>query len=79
MLSSNYSWSTEYILSRSLHEIEWRMVAINKRQAREVRLNALIAGRELKEPVKRITPQDQNKAMEYAERKYKERLSGNRR
>jgi hypothetical protein len=47
-LSKEYGWTTEYILSRTLKEIIWRVETINSRIFNERKLNATLHGKEYK-------------------------------
>ena len=80
LFSSNYGWTTEYILKLSLHEIYWRLNHIYKRLNSNRKFEASIHGIELQEPAteekksqKAILSNDQEKALDIALKRARER------
>jgi len=49
LLSAEYGWETEYIFSRTMKEISWRIESISKRQNIDMRFNAQIHGVKMKD------------------------------
>lgn len=56
LISSEYSWTTDYILTRTKREIAWRLDQIDFRNAQDFRLSALLHGIELP-PIEQDTEQ----------------------
>lgn len=56
VLSSEYGWTTEYILSRTIKEINWRMDAINDRRENQLKFEAKIHNFEIKNQPKDLKP-----------------------
>jgi len=48
LLSSEYGWSTEYIMSRTTKEIHWRVKRINNRNYGDAKFEAGIHGMKMK-------------------------------
>lgn len=78
-MSSEYGWSTDYILTRTLFEIDWRIRSINKRVDNDINFQLAIRGipvskktGEKKEKNKKLTP-EQEMAMEIALERAKKR------
>jgi hypothetical protein len=47
ILSSEYGWTTKQILKLTVHEINWRLVKINKRKNNKLKFEASIHGIDL--------------------------------
>ena len=78
MLSSEYGWSTEYILKRTLWEMNWRIEAIINRLNLKGRFEMAIHGikpdsSNSDEPKNIKLTKDQEKAMEIARKRAMER------
>jgi len=43
-LSKEYGWTTDYIFTRTLREIDWRIDAINKRTSQEINFQLTLNG-----------------------------------
>lgn len=48
LLSHEYGWTTEYILSRTFKEIDYRLYAIDRRRKQQLKTTAKLHGREIK-------------------------------
>ena len=48
MLTSEYGWNTEYILTRTMHEIGWRIDKIITRHNQDLEKDAKMHGMEIK-------------------------------
>jgi len=87
-LSNEYGWTTEYILSRTMREIYFRIMAINKRHRSKYKFEAALHGASFDSPTsdlneeKELTPKQQlalDVAMKQAqERKQREFINGRR-
>jgi hypothetical protein len=80
LLSSEYGWTTEYILERTLHEINWRLACINKRLNNNREFEMAIRGikpegsEEVSNSEKKVSlTEDQKTAMDIARKKAIER------
>lgn len=82
MLSSEYGWSTEYIWSRTMKEIDWRVRSILERKNLSMKFDAQIHGMEIKVPVTDVGPvettKEQDLAIQQAFNARKANRNGNR-
>lgn len=51
MLSNEYGWTTEYILTRTFREIDYRLYAIDRRQKLNLKMKASLNGKKIKDLV----------------------------
>jgi len=84
LLSAEYGWGTEYILTRTMHEIRWRLDRLTNRLNQRVELDAKMHGLEVTTPKPAQESQvsaDQQAAMDAALEETKQRKAaeyGNR-
>lgn len=75
LLSSEYGWSTEYILSRTFKEIDYRLHAISRRKAIDFKVKAQLHGRKIKNLV---IPKKREKISEESKKSIKEIINENK-
>lgn len=54
VLSHEYGWTTEYILSRTIKEVSWRLDRIVHRKNKDLELEAALRGVKLKKRAKKV-------------------------
>lgn len=72
-MSSEYGWKTEYILSRTLKEIGWRVTEIRRRNNELAKFEMNIHGMTTKEEKVVRLDENQKKTLDEAMKKAKER------
>lgn len=71
-LSAAYGWTTEYIWTRTMREITWRLMAIQEREFQDASFQAKIHGAELARPLDMEQPKRLDEATEDAIAKHLE-------